>query len=258
MIHATAIIDPSAQLAADVEVGAYSVIGADVSIGAGTIVGPHVVIKGPTSIGCHNRIYQFASVGEDPQQQGYNGEPTRLVIGDHNLIREFASINRGSTVGQGVTQIGNRNFFMSYTHVAHDCVIGDDNIFANNAQIAGHVHIAHHVILGAYAGVHQFCHVGAYAFLGRAAKVIKDVLPYVITMGNPAFPHSINIVGLRRNGFKPEQIRALKRALLLITKRGLSTAEVIPQLEVMAQDHPEVQLFIDSLHNQGRHVSRFV
>jgi UDP-N-acetylglucosamine acyltransferase len=258
VIHETAIIDPQAQLASDVSVGPYSVIGADVEIAAGTVIGPHVVIKGPTKIGCDNKIYQFASIGEDPQHLEYRGEPTRIEIGDRNIFREICTVNRGSTDSEGVTRVGHDNFLMSYTHVAHDCQVGNHVIFANNAGIAGHVVVDDHVVLGAFAGVHQFCRVGAYAFLGRATKIVKDIPPYMMVAGNPGVPCGLNAVGLKRQGFDSETLRRLREAFRILYRRGLKLDEACQALKPMAEDCQAVARLLSSIESSSRGIARAV
>ena len=211
-IHPTALVDPDARIAGDVEIGPYSIVGPHVTIGAGTRIGPHAVIAGRTSIGARNRIFQFASVGEIPQDRKYGGEPTSTTLGDDNVIREFVSIHAGTAQDRGTTTIGNGNLFLAYTHVAHDCVVGDGTTFSNNAQIAGHVTIGDFVVLGAYAGVHQFCQIGAHAMLAAGAIVLQDVPPYVTAAGYPAKPAGTNNEGLRRRGFSAADIATVRRA----------------------------------------------
>ena len=219
-IHSSAIVDPRAQLDADVEVGAYSVIGAGVRVGAGTRIGPHVVVEGPTSIGRGNRIFQFASIGADPQDKKYGGEATGLEIGDGNTIREFATINRGTIQDRTVTRIGNDGWIMAYVHVAHDCIVGDHVIIANSTNLAGHVEIGDWTILGGATQVHQFCKIGAHAMTGAGTVVLHDVPPYVMASGNSARAHGINAEGLRRRGFDAERINAIRRAYKAIYKSG--------------------------------------
>lgn len=256
MIHATAIIDPSARLGEGVEVGAYSVIGADVEIGANTWIGPHVVVQGPTVIGRGNRIFQFASVGEACQDLKYQGEPTRLVIGDNNTIREGATLHRGTVQDQGETRVGSRCLLMAYSHVAHDVVMGNDVIVANGTQLAGHVKVGDHAILGGNCGVHQFCHIGAHAFLGTGTTLVKDVPAYLMVQGNPAAPHGLNLEGLRRRGFSTEAISALRRAYKTVYREGRTVKDALAVLESQATDHPELQPFIDSIATATRGILR--
>ncbi|MCP5142152.1 MAG: acyl-ACP--UDP-N-acetylglucosamine O-acyltransferase [Chromatiales bacterium] len=249
MIHATAIIDPDAQLADDVEVGPYSVIGAGVEIGTGSRIGPHVVIEGPTCIGRDNRIFQFASIGAEPQDKKYAGEPTTLVIGDGNTIRECVTINRGTVQDRGETTIGDDNWIMAYCHIAHDCVIGSHTIFANNATLAGHVEIHDHVILGGFTRVHQFCRVGAYAFTAMGTGIPKDVPPFVRVAGHLAEPFGLNAEGLKRKGFSTEEQKAIKDAYRVLYRSKLSLDEAIAQIGEMAVGSVAVTLFHDFLAN---------
>lgn len=256
MIHPTAIIDPSAVLAADVEVGAYSIIGAGVEIGAGTRIGPHVVVSRMTRIGERNRIFQFASVGEDPQDKKYADEPTRLEIGDDNTIREYCSIHRGTVQDQGLTRIGSRNLFMTSVHVAHDCMIGDDNIVASGTGVSGHVHIGDHVILGGMTGVHQFCRISSHAMTAGCSLVVKDVPAYVMVGGNPCSAFGMNYEGMRRRGWSADTINTLKRAYRTVYRDGLTLDVAIVEAEKLVVECPEVQLFIDSLKASTRGIVR--
>ena len=255
-IHPTAVIAPDAVLAADVQIGTYSVIGAGVEIGAGTRLGPHVVVHGPTRIGAGNRIFQFASVGDAPQDTKYRDEPTRLEIGDRNVVRECVTLNRGTTKDAGVTRIGNDNLFMAYSHVAHDCVIGDHCVFANNVALGGHVHVGDWVIMAGYAGVHQFCKVGAHAFIANNAAVTRDVPPYIMTVGQPAAAHSINSEGLKRRGFTPEQIRNLRTAFRLLYRSGLKLADAERELKALAVEQPELAALVEFLPQSTRSIVR--
>lgn len=256
MISDRAIIDPSAKLANNVTVGAGTVIGPDVEIGEGTWIGPHAVIQGPTRIGKNNKIFQFASVGDEPQDITYKGEPTRLEIGDHNIIREYAMISRGTVKGGGLTKIHDHNYFMAYTHVGHDCVIGSHVIMVNYAALSGHVTVQDYAIIGAYAAVHQFCHVGAYAFITRATYVSKDVLPYLIVAGHDASTCGINTVGLKRRGFSSEVIDALRRAYKVIFRKGLTVQQALEELLVMQESCQEVIPLITMLKDSSRGVVR--
>ena len=256
MIHPTAIVDPSARIAADVEIGPWTLIGADVEIGAGTRIASHVVIKGPTTIGCNNQILQFSTIGEDTPDMKYKGEPTRLVIGDSNQIREGVTIHRGTVQDHGETTIGNHNLLMAYVHIGHDSVIGDHCIFVNNASLAGHVHVGDWAILSGYALVHQFCRIGAHAFLGASTLVTKDVPAYVLVAGNPAEASNINVEGLKRRGFSSEAINALRKAYKIIYRQGMTIEAVLTELDVMVAAQPEVQLLIDSLKNSSRGIVR--
>jgi len=256
MIDNKTIIDPSAKLGKNVSVGPWSIIGPNVEIGEGTIIEAHVNIKQDTKIGKHNHIYSFASVGDDPQHLGYKDQKVYLEIGDHNIIREFCTLNRGSMDGNGVTRIGNHNFIMAYCHIAHDCVVGNHIIFANNASIAGHVHVNDYVIMGAFAGVHQFCHIASYSFLGRACKIVKDIPPYMMIKGNPGGPCGLNGIGLKRHGFKLEQIRHIKEAYHLLYREGLKRKDAYQKLKKRAKKYPELQLFIDLMDHGTRGLAR--
>ena len=256
MIDSRAVVSPRAELAPDVTVGPFSVIGPDVTIGAGTVVGPHVVINGPTRIGAHNRVFQFASIGDAPQDMKYRGEPTRLEIGDRNVFREFTTVNRGTAHDQGVTRIGNDNLFMVYSHVAHDCTVGSNTVFANCAALGGHVEIGDWAILGGLAAVHQFSKIGAHAFLAGGAIVTRDVPPYVMVAGNPAVPHAINSEGLKRRGFAPAQIRHIREAYRVVYRSGLRLIEALERLESVAAGEPEVRMFIEFIRHSGRSVVR--
>jgi UDP-N-acetylglucosamine acyltransferase len=225
LIHPSAIVDPSAQLDPTVVVGAYSVIGPNVRIGAGSKIGPHVVVEGHTTIGRDNTIFQFASIGAAPQDKKYAGEPTRLEIGDRNTIREFVTINLGTTQDAGVTRVGSDNWIMAYVHIAHDCQLGDNIILANNATLAGHVHLEDWVFLGGFTSVHQFCRIGAHAMTAFTAAVSQDIPPFVTAAGNRAVPAGINSEGLKRRGFSSEQIMAIKRGYKLIYRSGLPLEE---------------------------------
>jgi UDP-N-acetylglucosamine acyltransferase len=224
-IHPSAIVDPRAQLDSSVEVGAYSIIGPHVSIDAGTVIGPHVVIDGHTTIGRANKFYQFSSIGAAPQDKKWAGEPTRLEVGDRNTIREFCTFNVGTVQDAGVTRLGNDNWISAYVHLAHDCQVGSNTIFSNNAQLAGHVEIGDWVILSGYANVHQFCKIGAHAFVGMTTSLTQDVPPFVLVSGNPSAPHGVNVEGLKRRGFTRTQIDAIRGAYKLIYRSGLTLEE---------------------------------
>lgn len=256
MIHNTAIIHPDAQIAEGVSIGAYSIIGEHVSIGAGTTIAPHVVIHGHTKIGCDNQIFQFCSLGEVPQDKKYAGEPTRLEIGDRNIIREFCTFNIGTVQDMGVTRIGNDNWIMAYVHLAHDCSIGNHTIFANNASLAGHVSVGDYAILGGFTGVHQFCKIGAHVMTGISSVIFKDVPPYLMIAGQPAAPHGINSEGLKRRGYSAAALSGLKRAYKLLYREGLSVAEAQIQLAALAQDVVEVQAMVDFLAQSERGIIR--
>lgn len=255
-IHSTAIIHPAARIAADVEIGAYTIIDEHVEIGAGSRVGPHAVITGHTRIGCGNRIFQFVSLGEQPQDKKYAGEPTRLEIGDNNVIREFCTFNTGTVQDTGITRIGNDNWIMAYVHVAHDCVIGDHCIFANNASLAGHVNVQDYAILGGFTGVHQFCRIGAHVITGIASVIRQDVPPYFTVAGSPAAPHGINAEGLKRRGYSAEALSAIKRAYKTLYKSGLGLNDAQAAIAADAAQQPELQLLADFLAISGRGIIR--
>lgn len=255
-IHSTALVSESASIADDVSIGAYSIIGDDVVVGAGTRIDSHVVINGPTVIGQDNHIYQFTSVGDDPQDKKYADEPTTLTIGNRNTIREFCTISRGTVQGDGETTMRDDNWIMAYVHIAHDCHIGSNTIFANNATLAGHVHIGDWVILAGFSGAHQFCRVGAHAFLGMYSGVSRDVLPYTMVFGTPGVPRGINSEGLKRRDFSTEQIRNIKEAYRIVYRRGLKVDEAIVQLEQRLADQPELAILLDSLRSSERGIIR--
>lgn len=253
MIHPTAIIDPAARLDDGVEVGAYSIIGPHVEIAAGTRIGPHVVIEGHTRIGRDNEIFQFCSIGAQPQDKKYDREDTRLEIGDRNTIREFCSFNVGTSQDAGVTRIGDDNWIMAYVHVAHDCQVGNNTIFANNATLAGHVHVGDWAILGGFTGVHQFVRVGAHSFCGVGTVLLQDLPPYVTVSGNPASPRGINSEGLKRRGFSSDDIRAIKRAYKRLYRDGLSLDEARSAIAEASIEHDAVKPFSEfiSVSNRG-------
>lgn len=256
LIHPTAIIDPRARLADDVRVGAFSIVGADVEIGAGTTIASHVTVEGPTTIGRDNSIFQFNSIGAAPQDKKYAGEPTRLVIGDRNTIREFCTFNRGTSQDRGETTIGNDNWVMAYVHVAHDCVVGSNTIIANGTTLAGHVHVGDYAILGGFTKVHQFCRIGEHSFSGMDSGLNQDLPPYVTCSGMPARPIGINSEGLKRRKFTPEQVRNIKRAYKIVYRSGLRLEEAREQLNALALDNPEVKLFADFVAVGGRGLIR--
>ena len=255
-IHPTALVDAGARIAGDVDVGPYTIIGAGVTIGAGTRIGPHAVVTGHTTIGARNRIFQFASIGDIPQDRKYGGEPTATVIGDDNVIREFVTIHAGTAQDRGVTTIGNGNWFLAYTHVAHDCVVGDATTFSNNAQIAGHVTIGDHAVLGAYAGVHQFCRVGAHAMLAAGAIVLQDVPPFVTASGYPAKPAGTNNEGLRRRGFSAADIATVRRAYKTLYREGLPLEQARTALAEAAKDAPLLAPLVTFLETSQRGIVR--
>lgn len=256
MIDERAIIHPSAKLAKGVTVGPGTIIGADVEIGENTWIGPYVVIEGPTTIGKNNKIFQFASVGDEPQDITYKGEPTRLEIGDNNIIREYCMISRGTVKGGGLTKIGNNNFLMAYAHIGHDCMLGNNIIMVSYSALSGHVIVDDYVNIGAYAAIHQFCHVGAYAFIARATYVTKDVLPYLMIAGQNTSAFGINTVGLRRRGFTSEAIDTLRRAYKVIFRKGLTVQQALTELELMQNECPELIPMIDALNKSTRGIVR--
>ncbi len=256
MIHSTAIIHPGAKLGPGVSVGAYSIIGPHVEIDKNTWIGPHVVVTGHTKIGCDNRIYQFCSIGEAPQDKKYAGEPTQLIIGERNTIREFCTFNLGTTQDAGVTRMGDDNWIMAYVHIAHDCQVGNKTTFANNAQLAGHVHVDDWAILGGYTGVHQFCRIGAHTMTAVGTVVLQDIPPFVMAAGNTATPFGINAEGLKRRGFSPDALMALKRAYRILYKSGLMLEEARIKLSDEAKLHHELQPIVDFLATSKRGIIR--
>ncbi|MDF1763546.1 MAG: acyl-ACP--UDP-N-acetylglucosamine O-acyltransferase [Oleibacter sp.] len=256
MIDSRAIVDSAAKIADNVEIGPFSIIGPDVEIGEGTVIGPHVIVRGPTKIGKNNRIFQFASIGEECQDKKYAGEPTRLEIGDNNVIREACTLHRGTIQDNSLTKVGSDNLFMVNVHVAHDCVIGDHGIFANDTNIAGHVKIGDWVILGGSTQVHQFCSVGSHAMAGAGSVVLKDIPAYIMAQGYPATPHGMNTEGLRRRGFSPESISLLRKAYKTVYRKSLTLAEALAELDPIAAEDPAVKLLTDSLHASTRGIIR--
>ncbi|HET9699367.1 MAG TPA: acyl-ACP--UDP-N-acetylglucosamine O-acyltransferase [Burkholderiales bacterium] len=256
MIHATAVVDPRARLAPEVEVGPYAVIGPDVEIGQGCRIGPHAVITGHTRIGRDNRIFQFASVGDAPQDKKYRGEATRLEIGDGNIIREFCTLNTGTVQGGGLTRIGDDNLFMAYAHVAHDCVVGSHTVFANCATLGGHVRIDDWVILGGFTAVHQFCHIGAHVMTGGGSMIVKDVPPYMKVAGSFAQAHGINAAGLKRRGFSADALAGIKRAYKTVYRSGLTLEEAKRTLEEQVAECPEVAPFLEFFADASRGIIR--
>ncbi len=256
MIDARAVIDPSAELAADVAVGPFAVIGAGVHIAAGTTVSAHCVLSGPTWIGRDNRIYPFASVGEAPQDKKYAGEPTELVIGERNTIREYCTINRGTIQDRGRTAVGDDNWIMAYVHIAHDCVVGNRTVLANAASLAGHVHIEDDAVLGGFTLVHQFCRIGAHAFTAMGAGIKGDVPPYVMVAGNPARPHGLNTEGLKRRGYDSERLARLRQAYKTLYREGLRLEEAIARLTVAAEDSADIERLLRFLQGSERAIVR--
>ena len=256
MIHPSAIVHPHAKLGENVGIGAYSMVGEHVEIGDHTRIGPHVVIEGHTRIGRDNRVFQFCSLGAAPQDKKYTGEATRLEIGDGNTIREFCTLNCGTAQDAGVTRLGNDNWIMAYVHIAHDCQIGDHTIFANNAQLAGHVHVGDYAILGGFTGVHQFVHIGAHSFTAIATVLVHDLPPYVMAAGDTAKPYGINTEGLRRRGYSATALAAIKRAYRTLYKSGLTLDQARAQLAEQAKTCAEIGLLADFLQGATRGIVR--
>ena len=256
MIHPTAIVSPGARLGAEVVVGPYAVVGDDVEVGDRTRIDSHAVVQGPTRLGDDNHLHPFVSIGGDPQDKKYDGSPTRLEIGDRNVIREYCTFHRGTPGGGGVTRIGDDNWIMAYVHVAHDCRVGSNTVMANCATLAGHVTVDDHVVLGAFTVVHQFCAIGRHAFTAMGSVVFKDVPPYVTAGGNAASAHGINREGLRRAGFEPATIQELHRAYRLVYRNGLRVPEALERLEAMRGSCPEVVPFMDFLAASSRGIVR--
>jgi UDP-N-acetylglucosamine acyltransferase len=255
-IHSTAIVHPGARLGRGVAVGPYSIVGEHVEIGDDTVVGPHVVISGHTRIGRENRIFQFCSIGEQPQDKKYAAEPTRLEIGDRNTIREFCTFNCGTAQDAGVTRMGNDNWIMAYVHLAHDCQVGNQTIFANNAQLAGHVHVGDWAILGGFTVVHQFVRIGAHSITAMGSILFQDLPPFVMAAGNPAEPRSINAEGLKRRGFSSDTVAAVKRAYKTLYKSGMKLDEARAGIDAESAEVPELRLLTDFLALPGRGIIR--
>ena len=256
LIHPSAVVSAEAELADDVRVGPFAVIGPRVRIGPGSQVGAHCIVKGPTTIGANNRFYPFGSIGDDPQDKKYDGEPTRLEIGSGNTIREYCTINRGTVQDEGVTLLGDNNWLMAYTHIAHDCRVGNDIIMANGAMLAGHVHLGDYVMLSAFVAIHQFCRIGAHSFIGAYGGIGKDVPPYVLAFGQPPEPRGINAEGLRRRDFSNEQIRHLKEAYRILYRSELRLSEARGQLAELAESQPELEILVRFLDESERGIFR--
>lgn len=256
MIHSTVVISDTAKIADNVEIGPYSIIGDNVEIGSGTRIDSHVVINGPTTIGADNHIYQFASIGDDPQDKKYADEPTKLSIGDRNTIREFCTISRGTTQDAGETIVGDGNWIMAYCHIAHDCVVGSQTIMANNSTLAGHVHLDDWVICGGFTGIHQFCKIGEHAFLGMYSGVNRDVPAYTLASGQPAVPKGINSEGLKRRDFSADQIRNIKNAYRLVYRKGLKLSEAMDAIAAVVDEQQELRPFLESLRSSERGIIR--
>jgi len=256
MIDSRALISPQAKLAPDVVVGPFAVIGPGVEIGPGCTVGAHAMIERDTRLGARNHVHQFASLGSAPQDKSYKGEPTRLEIGDENVFREFCTVNRGTSKDQGVTRIGSGNLFMSYSHVAHDCVVGDKVVLANLATLGGHVQVGDWVIMAGFSGVHQFCRIGAHAFIANNAAVTRDVPPYVMAVGQPAVPHSVNSEGLKRRGFSPVQIRNIRNAFRTLYREDRKLEDAVGALRAVAREQPEIAAFVTFIDAATRSLVR--
>lgn len=255
MIHSTAIIDPSAKIGNNVKIGPYCVIGPDVEIGDDCILNSHVVVKGPSVIGKQNHFFQFCSIGEDCQDKKYAGEPTMLIIGDGNVFRESVTVHRGTIQDEGITSIGSHNLFMAYVHVAHDCRVGSNCILANNVTLAGHIFVEDFVIIGGLSAIHQFCRIGAHAFVGGGAIILRDLPPFVM-LGNDGKPHGINSEGLKRRGFSPETVRAIKNAYRVVYRKNNTAKEAIEILSNLEESVEEVELMTDFISNSSRGIIR--
>ena len=256
MIHSSSIIDPAAKISNDVEIGPFCLIGADVEIGSGTRIESHVILKGPMKIGERNHIFQFSTLGDGSPDKKYKNEPTTLVIGNENIIREGVTIHRGTVQDRGETLIGDRNLIMAYSHIAHDCVLGNDIVLTNQAALAGSVHVGDGAILGGYAIVHQFCSLGSYSFCAMGSAVNKDIPAYVKVRGNPAKPFGINVTGIKRLGYSKESIEALRSAYRSIYRKKMTVDEAIEELKELRKEHEEVNLFLDSIEKSTRGISR--
>lgn len=256
MISDKAHIDPSAKLGKNVHVGHFTVIGPDVEIGDGCWIGPNAVINGPTKMGKNNKVFQFASIGEEPQDKKYHGEPTTLEIGDNNIFRECTTVSRGTVTGGSKTKIGNNNLLMAYVHIAHDCIVGNNIVFSNNASLAGHVTVDDFANLGGFVGVHQFCQIGAYSFSAGGSIIVKDVLPFVTVSGHPAQSYGLNAEGLKRNGFTVDEITTLKRAYKAVFREGLSLEEAMHQVESMLPECSKLDLMLDMIKGSTRGFTR--
>jgi UDP-N-acetylglucosamine acyltransferase len=255
-IDPRAVVSPDAQIAADVEICPFAVIGPQVTIGPRCWVGPHAVVNGPTELGADNKVFQFASIGEASQDKKYKGEPTRLLVGDRNVFREYVTVHRGTVTGIGETRIGNDNLFLAYSHVAHDCVLGSNIILSNVVNLAGHVELGDWVIMGGFAGAHQFCRIGAHAFIGNNTSVLQDIPPYVLATGHPAEPRSVNLEGLKRRGFSEEQIRAIRNAYRVLYRSELKLEDALVQLRAMTAGHDVLSIFVDFIAQSTRGLAR--
>lgn len=255
-IDPRAVVSPRAQLGEDVEIGPFAVIGDDVVVGPRCWIGPHAVVNGPTTLGADNRVFQFASLGDAPQDKKYKGEPTRLEIGDRNIFREYCTVNRGTVTGHGVTRLGNDNMLLAYTHVGHDCQLGNNIVLSNLVMLGGHVELGDWVIMSGYAGAHQFAKIGAHAFIGNNTAVTRDVPPYVLAAGHPAEPRAINSEGLKRRGFDADQIRNIKDAYRVLYRSDLALADAVVELTRMAQEHQELKIFVEFIGKSTRSLVR--
>ena len=256
MIHKSVIISETAKISDNVEIGPFSIIGDHVEIGEGTRINSHVVINGPTIIGSENHIYQFASIGDDPQDKKYRGEPTRLKIGNRNTIREYCTISRGTTQDKSLTTIGDDNWIMAYVHIAHDCQVGNNIIFANSATLAGHVHVGDWAIFAGFTGAHQFCHIGAHSFIGMNSLTNKDIPAYTMASGQPVTPRGVNTEGLKRRNFSSEEINNIKNAYRILYRSELTLAQAISELEKLVENQPELLIFLESLKQSNRGIIR--
>ena len=256
MIHKSVIISETAKISDNVEIGPFSIIGDHVEIGEGTRIDSHVVINGPTIIGSENHIYQFASIGDDPQDKKYRGEPTRLKIGNRNTIREYCTISRGTAQDKSLTTIGDDNWIMAYVHIAHDCQVGNNIIFANSATLAGHVHVGDWAIFAGFTGAHQFCHIGAHSFIGMNSLTNKDIPAYTMASGQPVTPRGVNTEGLKRRNFSTEEINNIKNAYRILYRSELTLAQAISELEKLVENQPELLIFLESLKQSDRGIIR--
>jgi UDP-N-acetylglucosamine acyltransferase len=256
LIDPRAVVSPKAELGADVQVGAFAIIGDDVVIGPRTVIAPHAVVNGPTRLGADNRVFQFASLGDAPQDKKYKGEPTRLEIGDRNTFREYCTVNRGTVSGRGVTTLGSDNMLLAYTHVGHDCILRDNIVLSNLVMLGGHVELGDWVTMSGYAGAHQFVKIGAHAFIGNNTAVTRDVPPYVLATGHPAEPRSINSIGLQRRGFTVEQVRNIKNAYRVLYRSDLKLDEAVSRLAALAAEQPELRIFVDFIGTATRSLVR--
>tara|TARA_B100001013_G_scaffold139481_1_gene82202 strand:- start:86 stop:856 length:771 start_codon:yes stop_codon:yes gene_type:complete len=256
MIHKSVIISETAKISDNVEIGPFSIIGDHVEIGEGTRINSHVVINGPTIIGSENHIYQFTSIGDDPQDKKYRGESTRLKIGNRNTIREYCTISRGTTQDKSLTTIGDDNWIMAYVHIAHDCQVGNNIIFANSATLAGHVHVGDWAIFAGFTGAHQFCHIGAHSFIGMNSLTNKDIPAYTMASGQPVTPRGVNTEGLKRRNFSSEEINNIKNAYRILYRSELTLAQAISELEKLVENQPELLIFLESLKQSDRGIIR--